>query len=96
MNNNVTSTDINMNNSSVQLKPKSINQPQQYNNSFLNQLNSPQNNINNEETLSTKANMNEEENKNLDVNSIKSNSQLNEPNDESQNIIKKGEINKFK
>ena len=93
MNNNVTSTDINMNNSSVQLKPKSINQPQQYNNSFLNQLNPPQNNINNEETLSTKANMNEEENKNLDVNSIKSNSQLNEPNDESQNIIKKDEIN---
>ena len=93
MNNNVTSTDINMNNSSVQLKPKSINQPQQYNNSFLNQLNPSQNNINNEETLSTKANMNEEENKNLDVNSIKSNSQLNEPNDESQNIIKKGEIN---
>ena len=76
--NNDTSTSINMNNSSVQLKPKSIIPSQQYSNSLINQLNPIQKNVNNEENLSTKANINQDENKILEINSTKSNSQLND------------------
>ena len=92
--NNDTSTSINMNNSSVQLKPKSIIPSQQYSNSLINQLNPIQKNVNNEENLSTKANINQDENKILEINSIKSNSQLNDSIEQSpQNLIKKDEPN---
>ena len=79
---NETNTNIFMNNSTSQLQPKSSVHPQQYYNSYLNQINIPQNNINNnEETLSTKANINQEEDKNLEINSINTNSKLNDQND---------------
>ena len=83
-----------MNNSSVQLKPKSIIPSQQYSNSLINQLNPIQKNVNNEENLSTKANINQDENKILEINSTKSNSQLNDSIEQSpQNLIKKDEPN---
>ena len=92
--NNDTSTSINMNNSSVQLKSKSIIPSQQYSNSLINQLNPIQKNVNNEENLSTKANINQDENKILEINSTKSNSQLNDSIEQSpQNLIKKDEPN---
>ena len=62
------------NNSTNELAPKSLIQPQQYNNSYLNQINSSQSDIDNkEEILSTKANINQEEDKNLEINSLNSN-----------------------
>ena len=73
---------INLNNSTNQLQPKLPVQPQQYYNSYLNQINISQNNLdNNEETLSTKANMNQEEEKNIEINSINANPKNNDQND---------------
>ena len=61
------------NNSTSQLKPNLISGNQAFNNSLINQLNIPKSEINNEEALSTNANINQEEEKNMDINSIKNN-----------------------
>ena len=82
-----------VNNSSNHLASKSYVQPQQYNNSYLNQLNSPLKDFDNkEEALSTKANINQEEDKNLEINSINSNPKNNLQNTDNslqENIISK-------
>ena len=74
MNNN-----IYINTSTNHLQPKLDSNSQPYNSTYINQLNLPQNINNKEEALSTKANMNQEEDKNLDINSIQSNSKEKNP-----------------
>ena len=78
--NNISKTSFNLNNSTNELQSKSI---QEYNL----KINSPQNIDNREENISTKANINHEEEKNLDLKSIQSNHNSNQikdiPNDSS-------------
>jgi palmitoyltransferase ZDHHC9/14/18 len=64
------------NNSTSQLKPNFISDIQAYNNSLINQLNTPKPEINKEDALSTNANINQEEEKNMDINSIKNNTYI--------------------
>ena len=77
---NDTNTSININNSTNQFQSNEISQTNIFQNNYINKLNPSPNNENKEEVLSTKANINQDEDKNLDINSINSNAKANPQN----------------
>jgi len=83
------------NNSTNFLKPNSLPESQEFKNYYINQLNIPKNEIIKEDALSTNANINKEEDKNIDINSIKNN-QYTAPNSTTTFTEKLKESNEIK